>query len=943
MDIHDLKNISIAFFRKKKCNHETICNFIKEFNVLAAFGINFEEAYNLIEKSNIVVHDGLSGIIEDNEDDHEDWFNAQLNVGIRRDIDFKIYENHSEYLSVLKGRNDTIIESVHKSTNLILSRLEDPLRDGAWDRRGMVFGNVQSGKTGHYTALIAKAMDAGYKIIIVLTGVHNSLRAQTQDRFNEELLGYDLDKTDMEESIKKSGIRALKKDHPRIDTKTSSNEKNGDFQKHDIRSGIPPDASGSPCILIIKKHASIIENVIKWATSYDAKLDSKGRKVVDNIPLLVVDDECDYASVNTKKSTNQDGSFDPDIDPTKINLRIRELLSVFAKKAYIGYTATPYANIFVRQDAPHNIYGQDIFPRSFIISLEQNPNYFGPEKLFGLAAESAFGVTEKQGLPDLIKPALDVNEENIIPDKHKSDFIPSGIPRPLKLAIKSYLIAACIREFRNVRPYHNTMLIHVTRYTAVQECIKNYVEDEVNLLIGRLRDKNDTLADFREIFENDFIKTSLKIKDSYSYKIPTWDQIKENLYEFTRRVQIKQINGSVGDCLSYKEKDFEAEKNAENGINLNWFDKGAHIIAIGGDKLSRGLTLEGLVTSYYLRASKTYDTLMQMGRWFGYRDGYEDICRLYTTPSLIRAYQRISTANLLLRMDLHEMEGMPGANPKTFGLKVRQDPEQMQITSYGKYRDSEIWDISYSGKAPQTINFDLTKSEQNTKNLLSFVEILENSPDAQLIDTESSNGNLYYRTEGSDLVIEFLDGYKADKEVRSANPDNIKQFIKLQKNKPSDLNIWDIVIISRRGEGDEIILGNHKIGLAERSAVDISENSLVLKQIASPTDEQIDYSKEDKKKLIEEYMLYRKSIGKPLGEDWKGTVSGNFVRKRRDTNKGLLLISILCSKEKDGTHAFGHTEGQRVIGYQIVFPESDTTDSCEFRITSSFKGEEYDI
>ena len=264
----------------------------------------------------------------------------------------------------------------------------------------MVVGSVQSGKTANYTALITKAADAGYKLFIILAGVHNSLRSQTQHRLNEEFLGYDLDrvqKTTGDE--RKIGVRSMFPHHQVVNTLTSSVD-NGDFKTAVARNaGIIPSLTGDPIILVVKKHVSILNNLLQWATTL-GELNSEGRRIVKDVPMLLIDDECDFASVNTKKpEIDEDGNVIEEWDPTKTNRLIRQCLAAFEKSVYVGYTATPFANIFIHKDQPHPTYGEDLFPRDFLITLPQPTNYVGPEEVFGLRGDPDVGINPIEALP----------------------------------------------------------------------------------------------------------------------------------------------------------------------------------------------------------------------------------------------------------------------------------------------------------------------------------------------------------------------------------------------------------------------------------------------------------------------------------------------------------------------------------------------------------------
>jgi len=465
--------MSYGFFSDILCTPESIEDFLDMVKKkLDTAGVSREEAYNDLEHYHTITMLDSSSILDDHGD-HQEWFNPSTNHGLNRDIEWHFWHHFEDYLASRKNWPKGVVESIDRDSSAVLARLEDPLRTGAWDRRGMVMGSVQSGKTANYTGLICKAIDAGYRLIVVLAGVHNSLRSQTQYRLNEEVLGYDLDKVqEFRGQAARIGVRAMFTDHRTAQTLTSSNEA-GDFKRAVAeQAGIIPSADGSPILLVIKKHVSILRNLIEWSTAIVGVQDDAGRRIVTDVPLLVIDDECDYASVNTRKVVlDENGRVDAECDPAKTNQRIRELLNSFSKSAYVGYTATPFANIFIHHDQKHPLYGEDLFPRNFIISLPQPTNYVGPEQLFGLLEESADG---RQTAGQLVRYVED--SEGLLPASHKKDLIVNEIPASLEEAVRAFLISCAVRRMRGCSPPHNSMLIHVTRFIFVQEQARNLVE-----------------------------------------------------------------------------------------------------------------------------------------------------------------------------------------------------------------------------------------------------------------------------------------------------------------------------------------------------------------------------------------------------------------------------------------------------------------------------------
>ena len=293
--------------------------------------------------------------------EHRPWLNAR-----KPEIDPFYWERFQQLLTK-KGWPQGVVGPLGRVGDDILDLLGDPSQDPHWRRRGLVVGDVQSGKTATYTALCCKAGDAGYRLVIVLTGTLESLRRQTQERLDEEFVGRD----SSGELTKIRSSRAV--GVGLIDARKAANvftSRDKDFKQALLNQlGLSLNNVHEPVLVVIKKNKRILENLEKWLTEFNA---GPGKKI--DIPVLVIDDEADSASVNTRPITE---------DPTAINRRIRSLLGLFTRSSYVGFTATPFANVFIDPDTDDDMLGSDLFPRDFIYSLEAPTNYFGPQAIFG--------------------------------------------------------------------------------------------------------------------------------------------------------------------------------------------------------------------------------------------------------------------------------------------------------------------------------------------------------------------------------------------------------------------------------------------------------------------------------------------------------------------------------------------------------------------------------
>ena len=837
------------------------------------------------------------------------------------------WERYRQYVEDVKILPKQVVRRLDQSTDRILGALEDPLRAGQWHRYGLAVGQVQSGKTGNYTGLAAKAVDAGYKLIVVLAGMQNSLRSQTQLRVDEGLLGFDSQyqqrSDDDAGATSYIGVGRLPgRDRLRIGSLTTSAE-SGDFKRNVAKNTSIP-IGDYPVVLVIKKHKSIINYVRKWIVEVEGHSTPSGdQKIVRDIPLLVIDDEADNASVNYESE---------DSDPSTINAAIRELLNSFAKRAYVGYTATPFANIYIDPSADHDRYGLDLFPKHFIENLPAPSNYFGPERVFGLASTDP-DEDDIEPLP-IFRKVLDYQQW--MPDKHKKGWVPPAeLPGSLRRAIDSFVLTCAARRVRGQLYDHNSMLVHVTRFQDVQGRIAQQVDDHVRLLRDELRDRYATAsacahARLRDLWESDFVKTSSKFP-SGERDDTTWAQIEKELRPALEKIQVRTINGSSQDALEYYD-------HRRTGLS---------VIAIGGDKLSRGLTLEGLSVSYYLRASKTYDTLLQMGRWFGYRPRYEDLCRLYTTPGLRDMYCEITSADNELRHDFEEMSALD-AKPTEFGLRIRTSPVGLGITAANKIRRGLKVKLSYSGDIPETIMFDLRDgiAERNLERLKDFVQRLNQIATARKDGKDDRPSIVWEGIAPEEILDCFLSQYEVDSKAQRVRPAFITEYIR-RCRKVGELSNWTVRLVSS-STGESHKFGAHTIGLVERAPTNdpTSERRYVIRRVLSPKDESSDLDNDQRERAFIETKRVAKARKERGGKASVPKVpTGTVLRKQRRPDQPLLLLYPLEHPEATAARKANKPipdDLQPIIGFAISFPFSNHADETEYVVNDIWLQQEFD-
>ena len=671
-----VKNENVVINEAVKATAEKFGFLISDTNVLQQF--LFREVTAYTEPS----VGGISPAIEDKTW----WSELKASEGFVAEY----WQRYYHYLNRKPSWSLTAVQDIDFSTDDIMNALANPRGGIANDRMGMAFGYVQSGKTAHYIGLINKAIDAGYRIVIVLTGIHNSLRSQTQSRIDEEVLGYETSLENLADMTREPnaigvGIGIHNRVKTIVQSITTRDEK-GDVNKTTEGISMVP-----PFIIVTKKNATVLRRIIRFFRKNQCAEMIDGKKIIPaKYPALIIDDEADQASVNTNDCYDENGNVLDDYNPTTINGLIRELLRLFECRSYAGYTATPFANIFIPPHITSERYGTDLFPRDFIFRTPRADQYIGAREFFGLSGD------ENTPVMPLCRDIK--NGASYLGKGTKAGDPVGDIPDELKKAIKCFLISTALRNCRGQVNKPNTMLIHIVRFVAQQNALKKkvasfYQEELANFIRYGDAGIHDEL---KAIWEADYQETTKQLRTKFSkYMVECaeidwsaiWAEIQRIIVK--KEIKIYSVNGKSEDVLLYKNNE----------------GKPFNVIVIGGDKLSRGLTLEGLTVSYFTRSSNTYDTLMQMGRWFGFRPGYLDACRLFTTPGLREFFAHISMATEDLASQFDFMNDVD-QTPADFGLRVASHPS-LEITSKNKLKTGFEVKRDFSKKLSQTRVFDI--------------------------------------------------------------------------------------------------------------------------------------------------------------------------------------------------------------------------------------------
>ncbi len=660
------------------------------------------------------------------------------------------YWDRYRQLLVSKDFSGHVLATLDSVTDRILGFLENPTKPGDWDRRGMVVGHVQSGKTANYTGLVCKAADAGYKVIVIIAGIHNNLRNQTQRRIDEGFVGFDSTSNLLRKTLPSQAVVGVGRfDFRRRPAAFTTSQR--DFNKAIADSvGVPLQNLVEPAVFVIKKNPSTLRNLIEWLTAHNAQRETS--TIRD--PMLLIDDEADNASINIRHRQDE---------ISRINGQIRQLLRLFDRSCYVGYTATPFANIFIDPDSDDEMLGHDLFPRDFIVSLDPPDNYFGATKVFTDDAER------------IVRHVDD--HADVLPLKHRIDHRVTELPETLEAAVRVFVVARAIRLARGHVGRHNSMLVNVSRFVAVQGQIRN----EIHALVGRIRSsarvngvrppaqatRDPEIAALRQAFEEHYA-------DSCGV---SWPDVQSRLHESASAVNVVEVNNRAPGSL-----DYAAHETA-----------GLNVIAVGGFSLSRGLTLEGLVVSYFLRNSMMYDTLLQMGRWFGYRRGYEDLCRVWMPEEAEGWYTHIAESIEELRDELARMQSV-NATPKDFGLRVRSHPDTLVVTARNKMGTGGslrvLIGLANRFVETATLRHDRSSLEANRRAAITLAGQLRRSgyPPEQ---GEQVNGGRLVRRVPVKVVDAFLLAFRNHEGSAITETGPIREYIR--QRQADELREWDIL------------------------------------------------------------------------------------------------------------------------------------------------------
>lgn len=763
---------------------------------------------------------------------------------------------------VERGWAPAVVQALDKQTDAVVELMGDPHTAAPWARRGLLMGEVQSGKTATYLGVLNKAIDYGYRVIVILGGHTNDLRSQTQVRVDHDLSG--VNSAYLGDNVGADGARMLV-GIGLVDQSFRTNAMTtikSDFSASSKLANMVWVTTGVPTVFVIKKHVKMIENVRKYIA---AQAPHQGF----DLPLVVVDDEADWGSPNTN---------DPDVDPTRVNSAVRSLLDVSSRSSYLGITATPFANVLI----DHTV-EDDLFPSDYIRSLGTPSDYFGVGQYFGAPNEVVM-----TAVADCLA---------ILPLVHKKEHFVENLPRSLEDALIAFLVGCAIRRTRDGLSRQSSMMVNVSRFNLVQKQFSGHIQefvDALRVVISTELEREVGLA-----------RSPLmtRVVDSLQTTYPgaaTFEDIRGALSAVSLQMRVELVNNGTATKRANLRRQLSVEQR--EALDLE------PVVYVGGDVLSRGLTLEGLQVSYFIRQPASADTLLQMGRWFGYRPGYADLVRVWMPETTAELFGHVARISRELREDLAEMEAH-GLNPRQFGLKIRLIPE-IAIVSANKRKAANVIEIAVSlhGQIRQSVDLssDKTVRRSNEQAVLSLLEKLLSQGNR----FEPSGHQYGWADVPLEVVTGFIEKYSAHKvDAFFGSPDGksgpqIAKFLTESKNR----NAWDVVFIEGGGGCVKLPGLEHPLRASQRNKMEYysSEQRLHFQrqQIASPSDLAGAFS--DKERFLLSALL----------PDDAELTEGNL--RRHGVKRPLLMIyAVTRTNDLDD---FVATADEPLWAVRVVFP-----------------------
>ncbi|MFE7773120.1 Z1 domain-containing protein [Streptomyces sp. NPDC057445] len=736
---------------------------------------------------------------------------------------------------------ESAINSLDDSSTRVVSLLNHP-KERTFSTRGLVVGYVQSGKTTNFTSVMAKAADRGYKLFIVLAGIHNGLRRQTQARLVQQLV----------------------EPNPSMWSQLTGLDK--DFTPHENPASYFGKSNRTRVLCVVKKNATVLRKLARWL--------EKASDYLEDCPALIIDDEADQATVATKS----------------INPLILDIMSSLPRSAYVGYTASPFANLLIDPSA------EDLYPKDFVVNLPKPEGHFGTEVLFGRYALDDEDPEQVDDGHDMIRSVPQDDVPCVRPETRADveDFEPV-ITDTLRSAIEYFWLVTAARRVRATGNQHSTMLIHTSVNTAVH-----------NSFGKPLKHLRDRAA--RSLSDTSFLSRLHSLWEKETCRVPAEDfgETKVSFEEL-----LPELPGVLDSCRVIMD-------NSSSEDRLDYENGPVVAIAVGGNTLSRGLTLEGLSVSYFVRAVSAYDTLLQMGRWFGFRSGYADLPRIWMTDELAEWFRHLATVETEMRRDI-DVYMTEAETPLTFAVRLRTHPS-LRVTAAAKMRDAVTAASSYGGKRVQTHYFH-TNAEWLQVNIAAARElVVASAASAVRVEERPADGRYLFRDVPHDAVTDFLSAYRFHEKSPENDADLIIDYIRKRVATAGSLRRWNVAIVGNpKGEGFTFARGV-TVGRNIRACLDLpnpTPDFADIKTLMSRRDAAVDLTG-DTAKLAEEAIMDKRRAQLP------------------DT--GLLVlypIDKVSQPSPSKNRRAPLNAEEHVIGVGLVFPKPRDMDSTVKRYISA--------
>ncbi|MFJ7526973.1 Z1 domain-containing protein [Streptomyces griseus] len=755
----------------------------------------------------------------------------------REDANWPAYEKR-----LRRQLDEDEVRKIDEASSRIVGMLDHPKKPG-FRSRGLVIGHVQSGKTSNFTAVVNKAADRGYRMFIVLSGIHNSLRRQTQTRLIRDLV-------DLNPSL---WHQITKPEH--------------DFVP-------PPNAQsflaskGQHLLLVVKKNSQVLKKLRDWL--------EEAREQLDNCPTLIIDDEADQATLATRK----------------INPLIRDVMGRIPKVCYIGYTATPFANLLVDP-----VDEEDFYPRDFILSLPRGERYQGPETLFGRSPLDHEDPSEAPGGRDMIR-SIPVDElDSLRPSKRAdvADFVPAETPS-LRHAVLWFWLATAARHARGQDDQHSSMLIHAHSATPVHDAYEPVLRELRDEVATGLEDRNGVIDELRVLWRDESARVDPE--------------------DGGARLEFEDLLPMLGPVVSTTRIVMDHYRSTNR---LDYDSGPVNVIAVGGNTLSRGLTLEGLVVSFFVRSSNVYDTLLQMGRWFGYRPGYEDLPRIFMPDETRRWFAHLATveAEMRVEIDRYLTEHL---TPLELAPRIRCHPK-MKVTAPSKSKGAVRAAASYGGQLVETRYFPCGKNEVDEQwhvdNATAVWKLLEAA------HSTGESGDVHgaralWRSVPMEHVLSFIDEYEFHPKALDAARDLMRDYIVKRYKNSGAMASWNIGVIGKAPDGVRGLIdlpnGTAVAPVVRSRLIGPDESVADIKTLSGSRDEALDLTIPTGEKQINRKVLQR-------------------LRVRQQPERGLVLLYPIDAKapvsivRRNGVEqpvegrAPLDAPGEIVWGVSLIFPE----------------------